>query len=362
MARARGWSCEALEGLEGRLLLSGAGVATRSAEVRAAAQARLPAPGLFIEPQAGRTPILRAIASARSQIRVGICNLSDPQVGDALIAAVSRGVRVRIIVDRADYLAKPPEQAEVARLLAAGVQVRLSNPVFPQSFPKYLLIDDRRAVVMTLCLVPLTFVNTREYGVVLADRGIIGGIGSVFATDWANAAPPGRPTPPYNPTPSINDPRLIVAPTNAIDRLSALITGARGSLDLTSEIVDDPFLEGQLVAAVGRGVRVRLIAPQSARAGNDNLPSLLRLQAAGVQVHVTDVTDPPPGAIPHMHAKSIVADGRVAYLGSIDLDTTQTARDRELGLVLRDRSVVVPMRAQFRRDWATTLALVAPPS
>lgn len=356
MARARRWSFGGLDRLEKRdLPAGGLGVA----EVRALGRVKPPAPGLFIEPQAGRTPIIQAIASARSEIRIGICNLSDPEIGDALIAAVGRGVGVRVIVDRADYLAKAPERAEVDRLVAGGVQVRLSNPVFPQSFPKYILVDNRRVVVMTLCVVPLTFVNTREYGVVLAQKGLIRGIGSIFATDWANSAPPGRPTPVYNPTPAITDPRLIVSPTNAIERLSGLITGARKTLDLTSEIVDDPFLEGQLAAAVARGVRVRLIAPQTSRANNDNLPALLRLRAAGVQVHVTDVTNPPPGAIPHMHAKSIVADGKVAYLGSIDLETVQTSRDRELGVVLRARSVVVPMLAQFRRDWATTLSLLS---
>src|SRR4051812_5657733 len=75
------------------------------------------APAVFFEPQAGRAPLIQAIDAARSSIRLGICNISDPEVGDALAAAEARGVQVRVIVDRADYDAKAPERAEVDRLL-----------------------------------------------------------------------------------------------------------------------------------------------------------------------------------------------------------------------------------------------------
>ena len=81
-ARAdRKWANSSLtcETLEQRQLLS-ANIATfAAAEVRDAARAGPldKAPSLFIEPQAGRAPIIGAINAARSEIRLGICNLSD---------------------------------------------------------------------------------------------------------------------------------------------------------------------------------------------------------------------------------------------------------------------------------------------
>jgi phosphatidylserine/phosphatidylglycerophosphate/cardiolipin synthase-like enzyme len=339
-------------GLEPRSLLSAQPRAMLAAEVRTLAVA--PARRLFIQPEAGRGPILEAIRAARSEIRVGICNLSDPEVGDALVRAAGRGVRVRVILDRADYLAKPPEQREAARLIAGGVEVHLSNPVFPQSFPKYILIDRRRVVIMTLCIVPQTFEDTRDYGVSLHDPRVFREVESIFRADWAGSAPPGVTPPAVNPTPPIRDPRLIVSPTNAIAQLSRLITGARRTLDVTTEVVDDAFLEGQLVAAAARGVRVRLIAPVVSRAGQDNTAGLQFLAARGVQVRVTTSPYPGPGAMPYMHAKSMVVDDRTTYLGSIDLDATETSRDRELGIILRLPGVTGPVRAQFRRDWMRT--------
>jgi phosphatidylserine/phosphatidylglycerophosphate/cardiolipin synthase-like enzyme len=341
-----------LEGLESRRLLSTWRPVAPAAEVRAAAPA---APGLFIEPDAGRAPILRAITSARSEIRVGICNLSDPEIGDALIAAVARGVRVRVIVDRDDYLAKPPEQEEVGRLRAGGVEVHLSNPVFPQSFPKYILVDRRQVLIMTLCLVTPTFEDTRDYGLILNAPRVSREVAAVFETDWAHSAPPGVAPPPDDPTPAIHDPRLIVAPVNATAQLTRLIDGARRTLDVTTEVVDDPLLEGRLVAAVRRGVRVRLIAPVVSRANDDNMPALESLAAGGVEVHVTTSEFPAPSDRPYMHAKTMIVDGRTVYLGSIDLDAVQTTQDRELGIVFSNLPAVARrLRIQFQDDWLNT--------
>jgi phosphatidylserine/phosphatidylglycerophosphate/cardiolipin synthase-like enzyme len=343
----------ACEPLEGRQLPSALVPAWRAAEVRGLDRARpQPAtPSLFIEPQAGRGPILRAINSARSAIRLGICNLSDPQIGDALAAAVARGVDVRVIVDRADYLAKPAEQAEIARLIGSGVSVHLSNAVFPQSFEKELVIDRRTVLIMTMCLVPDTFVDTRDYGLVVANRGVIREVTSVFDTDWAYSAPPGEPTPSFNPTPALHSPSLIWGPTDATAKLSQLIQSARRSIDATTELLDDPYLEGQLIASVLRGVRVRLIVPLVPREWAPNGAQVAFLNSQGVSVRVTTEQAPPPGSLPYMHAKTMVVDGRTAYLGSIDLMTTEATQDRELGILFTQPTPVGQLHAQFQSDW-----------
>ena len=67
------------------MVFEGVGLPLRAAEVRGFGPAPAPrSPSLFIEPDDGRAVILQAIASARRQIRIGICNLSDRIVGQAL--------------------------------------------------------------------------------------------------------------------------------------------------------------------------------------------------------------------------------------------------------------------------------------
>ena len=67
------------------------------------------------------------------------------------------GSTSKVIADQADYCNKPDEQAELATLIGEGVSVHLSNSVFPQSFEKELVIDQRQVLIMTMCLIPTTF-------------------------------------------------------------------------------------------------------------------------------------------------------------------------------------------------------------
>jgi cardiolipin synthase A/B len=341
------------EVLEARQLLSTDIPASPAAEVGAIARAGPldKAPSLFIEPQAGRAPIIQAINAARSEIRLGICNLSDPLIGDALAAAVARGVSVKVIADQADYAQKPDERAELATLIGEGVSVHLSNPVFPQSFEKELVIDQRQVLIMTMCLIPTTFEDSRDYGLVLNNPSIIHEVTSVFDTDWAYSAPQGVATPPYNPTPALHAPNLIWGPTDATSKLSKLIQSAHHTINTTSELLGDPYLEGQLIAAVHRGVTVNLITPLNPIGAPSNARDIAFLTSEGVNVRVTVDQYPPVGALPYMHAKTMIVDGRLAYLGSIDLETTEATQDRELGIEFRLPTLVCHLNAHFKSDW-----------
>ena len=130
--RRRASSIEPGEFLEARLLLAVARSLSPAAEVQRLDRPAPPpkAPSLFMEPTAGRQPILGAIASARKQIRLGICNFDDPTIGDALIAAVQRGVRVRLILPLTPRN-NSSNDAGIALLASNGVQVHVTIGQYP---------------------------------------------------------------------------------------------------------------------------------------------------------------------------------------------------------------------------------------
>ncbi len=136
--------------------------------------------------------------------------------------------------------------------------------------------------------------------------------------------------------------------------MTALIQKARHTIDATTELLDDPSLESELIAAAQRGVRIRLILPQAPRNDDSNLAGIALLASHGVQVHVTIGQDPPVGAMPYMHAKTMIVDGRLAYLGSIDLQTTEISEDRELGILFQSPPLVAKLLDQFQSDWSAT--------
>ena len=317
---------------------------------------RLFHPGsLALLPEDGRDIYFEAFGAARREIRIEICVLEDPLVLQSLKGAIDRGVRVRVIVDRGKYEALPSEQGNLAAYLTgAGAQLHLSNPIFPRSFPKVILIDERYALIGSACLDTTTFVQYRDYAYVSDEPGTIKDLSRLFENDWLHSANPGEPFPTYNPTPVITQPSLIVSPVNAAYRLVSFIQNARRTLDVTSELLGDPTLESELAAAAAKGVRVRLIAPETVNGATRDiqqlqLSSLSALKAAGIQIHVTR---PPESAeSPYMHARTAVADGKRAYLGSISLSPDSATHNREVGLILDGEHVVRELQNQFEIDF-----------
>jgi cardiolipin synthase A/B len=321
-------------------------------------EARLPSrpADLVVLPRDGRRVYLDAFASARREIRIEICVLEDPEILEGLGAALDRGVRVRTIVDRGKYEDLAPERENLAQYLtAAGGELHLSNPIFPRSFPKIILIDAERVIYGSACLDSLTFAQYRDFAHVSSRRDLVAELGRLFENDWLHSAPVGATPPPFNPTPPLSGRTgLLVSPVNSTSRLVALYQQARRTLDVYTELLGNPTLGSELAAAVARGVRVRLVTPLEVNGATpqdaaNHTASLDALAGVGVDVHVSE--DPETAERPYMHARAGIVDGRVAYLGSISLSADATTFNREVALVTQESGVVRALRDQFEEDF-----------
>jgi cardiolipin synthase A/B len=310
---------------------------------------------LAILPEDGRGLYFRAIEAAKNEIRIEICVLEDPQILQHLEAALRRGVQVRAIVDRGKYWALDSEQENLARyIVSAGGQLHLSNPVFPRSFPKIVLVDASLLVYGSACLDETTFMQYRDFATTSADPQILREVQHLFENDWAYSAAVGKPPPPFNPTPPISTSDLLVSPVNSAERLVRLYQVAERTLDVYTELLGNPTLESELVAAVKRGVRVRLIAPVQVNGGTRaiqqlQIDSLMALAEAGVDAHVSGPVE--TRQLPYMHARAAVIDGKIAYLGSISLSPDSITFNREMGLFSRQPFLVRALAAQFQSDY-----------
>jgi phosphatidylserine/phosphatidylglycerophosphate/cardiolipin synthase-like enzyme len=315
---------------------------------------------LRILPEAGRADFLRAFAEARFRIRIEICVLEDPQILAGVKQAIDRGVGVQVIVDNGKYQDLTAEQTNLANYItASGGQLHLSNPIFPRSFPKVILIDDRKALVGSACLDTTTFQQYRDYFLITADRGLIRDLSRLFDNDWGFSVPVGQTAPPFNPTPKLTMPNLAVGPVNAAAKLTWLIQSARKRLDVTSELLGNAAIESELIAAVRRGVSVRLISPLCVNGATTEIQdlqnaSLRKLQDWGVQVHVTGPVQ--TFQTPYMHARTMLADGTRLYMGSISLSPDSTTFNREVGLFMAEAASVRTYKARFDQDFATLSA------
>ena len=286
---------------------------------------------LVTEPTDGIAPVLAIIKGAARSIDLAIYALGDPEIETALVDAERRGVAVRVMLDPG-YGGKPVAMNKEAYELfrADGVPVRFASGRFTFTHEKLLVLDHDAALIATFNLVPKYYPTGRDFGVVDRDPCDVSAIEATFDTDWQGneiIAPSGDD--------------LVWSP-GARPQIISLIGSARRSLDIYNEEMSDPEILEALEDAARRGVAVRIMMTYA----NEWRNSFDYLAQTGVQIR-TYAAD----THLYIHAKAIVADDTRAFIGSENFSKTSLDDNRELGIMVADKHIVVSLAKTFQIDW-----------
>ena len=286
---------------------------------------------LLVAPDDGADALLPWLRGAEHSIDIMMYLLSSDEVVGELAAARRRGVAVRVLLEEDPVGGGASNRASAQDLEAAGVAVRWAGPAFRFTHAKLMLVDGRRAAIMTLNLTPSSLRTNREFAVLIDDPAVALALGRLFQSDWERAPAP-RPELP-----------LIVSPANARETLQDLIGGARQSLEVYAPALEDDAIAAALAAAAGRGVRVRVIMnpPSDADPYGDERAWL---RERGGIVGFLD--------FPNVHAKAVIADGQRAFVGSQNFTATSLDRNREVGILIDEPAALRRLRQTFEADWS----------
>jgi len=288
---------------------------------------------LVVLPDDGSDQILGALAAGRRRVWIEVYMLTDSRVLGALAAAHAGGVEVRVLLEPAPYGDGGANQAAFLALQQDGIDVRWFAVPGGLAHVKLLLVDDR-ALVLTANLTQAGLNRNREYAYVDSAQVDVRRAESVFQADAIGAEPGSAPA----------DTRIIVSPTDARLRLEAALDAATTAVALEIEEISDAELVARLLAARARGVAVSVVVPGANRSTATD-QAVAALAAGGVGVRVMET--------PTLHAKAMVIDDAVAYLGSVNFTRASLDDNREVGVLLADMAVVERMSATLRHDWAS---------
>lgn len=284
---------------------------------------------ILVEPDAGLGPVLNMLNSATRSIRWYAHLLTDKDVLDALKTARGRGVDVRVILENQPAHATVNNRATMSALQSASVNVRTNNPAFKLSHANFLIVDDQVALVMTFDVVRAEWTNTRGFGVRVSQTELIAELAVVFESDWKRS-----PVAPIQAN-------LAWSAVNARQRIVSLFDGAQRSLELECDELRDTVLQARLLAALQRGVTVRLL---TSPASNDVPPDWLdNLTRAGLIARLVKT--------PNMHGTLILADNARAFVGSTRLTPAALDTHRDVGVLLDDASALQMLSSTFASDW-----------
>ena len=277
---------------------------------------------LLVQPRDGVEPVLGAIKSARKSIDILIFRLDWRELETALKAASRRGIAVRALIAHTNRGGESKLRNLEMRFLEAGITVARTADDLIRYHGKMMVVDRRTLYLLSFNFLHIDIEHSRGFGIVTRHTKYVHEALKLFEADV------NRQT--Y--TPGV-DTFFVVSPANARAQLSGIYRKVeKAAADLRSQNCRYQIV-GLLENRAKAGVDVRIIGSLASR--NPNLP-------------VTPLT------CMRLHTRTMIRDGRDAFIGSQSLRPPELDSRREIGIIVRDPAVVGELIGTFEHDWDAT--------
>ncbi len=132
---------------------------------------------------ASQNEFVGIIGSAKETLDIMLYQFSNPAMMQALANAVSRGVRVRIILEPRVDANYPTAEF----LSQKGIQVRFASKEYTNTHAKTAIIDGKKVLVGSTNWSRQAMRSNRESSVVIQSEALAQEFERVFEEDWAKA-------------------------------------------------------------------------------------------------------------------------------------------------------------------------------
>jgi phosphatidylserine/phosphatidylglycerophosphate/cardiolipin synthase-like enzyme len=296
-------------------------------------------PKLIVEPDDGEKPVMDFLNSAQKTVALKQFTFTHPLLLDTVMALHKRGVRVRVMLNGAKATGERLNDPFFEKMKSTGIEVQWSNPSFLVTHEKSIIVDGKSALLATFNFMEKYFQATRDYGILTDDRTQVAQVQKCFDCDWERE--------PFHPH---EDAGLAWSPEHARHLVCNFIDRAHKTLDVQHPKFAEPVILERVLAAIERGVRVRILCGGKHGLHQPDLMysfALWRLMhKAGAKVHKQKNL--------RAHAKLVVVDRKWALLGTQNFDQPAFDLRREVAMKVYDAAVVRDLATMFERDWETS--------
>lgn len=273
---------------------------------------------LIIQPDAGLTPVVKAIKKAKKTIDIVIFRMDRTEIEKALRAAVDRGVLVRALIAHTNRGGDKTLRKLEQRLLECGATVSRTADDLPRYHGKMMIVDGTLHVY-GFNYTKLDIDKSRSFGVVTRNKRLVAEAMKLFEADNNRTV--------YEP----GHRRLVVSPETSRQALTSFVKGATKQLLIYDEQVTDNLVQRVLLERAKAGVEIRIIGKLEKK-----LPGVKVRRLADLRLHV----------------RAIVRDGQEAFVGSQSLRKLELDGRREIGVVVNDSRIAKRIATVFETDWA----------
>lgn len=281
---------------------------------------------VIIEPSDGVGPLLTAIKNAKKSIEIAVFRFDRNDIATALEAAAAKGVKVTALIAFANRGGEPSLRKLELRFLSAGIIVARSADDLIRYHDKYILIDGRVLYMLSFNFTHLDIDHSRGFGIMSTNASWVREAAKLFQADCTRTA--------YEPKAET----FVVSPANSRKVLGSFLKRAKKQLLIYDPKISDREMLRILGERAKAGVEIKVLGQVTGRVPFDVQ------KLAGTR----------------LHTRTIIRDGRQAFIGSQSLRTAELDSRRELGLIVKDAKAVKKLIDTFESDWVLTTAKKAP--
>jgi cardiolipin synthase len=273
---------------------------------------------LIIQPEDGIAPILAAIKNAKKSVEIAIFRFDRKDVEAALkSAAASKGVTVTALIAFANRGGEVRLRNLEQRFLDAGIIVARTADDLVRYHDKYILIDRRTLYVLSFNFTHLDIDHSRGFGIVTTHAAWVSEAMRLFKADSARTLYTAKSD------------TFVVSPANSRKVLEAFLKKAKKQLLIYDPRISDKSMLRIIQEQAKAGVDIKIIGSVAGRSP---------VEVQGLKKG-------------RLHTRTIIRDGREAFVGSQSLRPLELDGRRELGLIVKDPRTVAKLIETFESDW-----------
>lgn len=296
-----------------------------------------------VQPVDSGKAILDAIKSAESSVHMTMYLLTDTKIIDALGDRKDAGKEVKVVLNKTFPPNGGDNTSAFTKLSARGVDVVWASAQYSFTHAKTIVIDAKKAIVMTMNLTPSSPKTNREYIATDSDADDVATLEALFAADHRGE------------TGVTVASKLVISPAAANskgsprDQLAALIGSAKKSLDVEVQSLSDRTLVDGILAQHAAGLDVHVVIDGDVSNTNAQLTVIDKLKRKGVPLRSLKSPD--------LHAKAIVVDGERLFVGSQNFTLPALDTNREVGILTDAAAEVAKVKTQIAGDFTKGVEL-----
>ena len=272
---------------------------------------------VIVQPDDGPSSLLSALKNAKQSVEIAIFRFDRSDIETALKAAVSKGIKVTALIADVNRGGEKNLRQLEMRFLQAGITVARSARDLIRYHDKLIIIDRRILFLLSFNFTHLDIDHSRGFGIVTKNTALVQEAVKLFEADCARR--------PY----SASSDNFVVSPVNSRKVLRTFLERAKKQLLIYDPQISDKEMIGVLQQRAKAGVEIRVIGKIRSRAAL-SVRKLTKMR---------------------LHTRTIIRDGRQAFVGSQSLRPAELDSRREVGLIFRESKAVKKLLATFEADW-----------